>query len=756
MSMAEVVQKEQVTPSAAAASGNGAAIAKTYEENFYKEKENELLAACRKNLKSFDEAMIKKALKLCYDAHKSDRRASGEPYFIHPFEVAMIVATEVPLDDVSIACALLHDVVEDTAYGIDEIREEFGTEVADIVDGATKISDIFKSKEITQAESYRKMLISMVSDVRVMLVKFADRLHNMRTIEYISAERQMRMAKETLDVYAPFAHRFGLAKIKWELEDLSFKVLNRQAYDSIKKSLVETRIDRENYISKFIDPIKQSLDMEKMKYEVVGRPKHIFSIYNKTLKQGTRVEDLYDLFAIRIILETPNDNDCFSVYGIISSIYTPVPERFKNYISVPKKNGYQSIHTTVIGPGGKMVEVQIRTKKMHEISEKGLAAHWKYKEQVTKTDPEIEDWVNWVREVFDQHGDDAPKALMESFRLNLYQDEIYVFTPKGDLRILPKGATIVDFAFEIHTQVGMHTIGAKLNGKIVPLHTKLPSGAQVEIITSKNQTPNPDWEQFVVTHKARKHIRNFLNEEQRLQISSGKEQFAKRMTKAKLHVNEDTLMKFIGATPMNNLGKFYWAISEQKVDPDEYLQKLREYLKPGSEKKDDAAPITDSIAPYLREARKQSGILIQGKRDDLLYSYAKCCNPVPGDDVVGIVTIGEGVKIHRTQCNNIKKMQSDNKTERLIDVEWPSTEDGAEFLVGIQIMGEDRQGMISDLTHVISSYNNTNIRSFTIDTRDQMFDGKITVYVKNTYHLTRILEKIRRVRGVTNAVRYEE
>lgn len=756
MSMAEVLQKEQVTPSVPAPSGNGAAIAKTYEENFYKEKENELLAACRKNLKNFDEAMIKKALKLCYDAHKSDRRASGEPYFIHPFEVAMIVATEVPLDDVSIACALLHDVVEDTAYGIDEIREEFGAEVADIVDGATKISDIFKSKEITQAESYRKMLISMVSDVRVMLVKFADRLHNMRTIEYISPERQMRMAKETLDVYAPFAHRFGLAKIKWELEDLSFKVLNRQAYDSIKKSLVETRIDRENYISKFIDPIKHSLDAEKMKYEVIGRPKHIFSIYNKTLKQGTRVEDLYDLFAIRIILDTANDNDCFSVYGIISSIYTPVPERFKNYISVPKKNGYQSIHTTVIGPGGKMVEVQIRTKKMHEIAEKGLAAHWKYKEQVAKTDPEIEDWVNWVREVFDQHGEDAPKALMESFRLNLYQDEIYVFTPKGDLRILPKGATIVDFAFEIHTQVGMHTIGAKLNGKIVPLHTKLPSGAQVEIITSKNQTPNPDWEQFVVTHKARKHIRNFLNEEQRLQISSGKELFAKRLTKAKLHVNEDTLMKFISGTPMGNLGKFYWAIAEQKIDSDEYLQKLREFLKPGSEKKEESAQVADSIAPYLREARKQTGILIQGKRDDLLYSYAKCCNPVPGDDVVGIVTIGEGVKIHRTQCNNIKKMQLDNKTERLIDVEWPSTEDGAEFLVGIQIMGEDRQGMISDLTHVISSYNNTNIRSFTIDTRDQMFDGKITVYVKNTYHLTRILEKIRRVRGVTNAVRYEE
>jgi GTP diphosphokinase / guanosine-3',5'-bis(diphosphate) 3'-diphosphatase len=753
--MAEVLEKEQVVPGSPA-SGNGAAIAKTYEENFYKEKETELLAACRKNLKNFDEEMVKKALKLCYDAHKNDRRASGEPYFIHPFEVAMIVATEVPLDDVSIVCALLHDVVEDTAYGIDEIREEFGPEVADIVDGATKISDIFKSKEITQAESYRKMLISMVSDVRVMLVKFADRLHNMRTIEYISPERQMRMAKETLDVYAPFAHRFGLAKIKWELEDLSFKVLNREAYDSIKKSLVETRIERENYISKFIDPIRQSLDHEKMKYEIVGRPKHIFSIYNKTIKQGARVEDLYDLFAIRIILDTPNDNDCFSVYGIISSVYTPVPERFKNYISVPKKNGYQSIHTTVIGPGGKMVEVQIRTKKMHEVAERGLAAHWKYKEQVAKTDPEIEEWVSWVREVFDQHGDDAPKALMESFKLNLYQDEIYVFTPKGDLRILPKGATIVDFAFEIHTQVGLHTIGAKLNGKIVPLHTKLASGAQVEIITSKNQTPNPDWEQFVVTHKARKHIRNFLNEEQRLQISAGKEQFLKRLAKAKLHVNEDTLTRFVGATPLGNLGKFYWSIAEQRIDIDEYLQKLREYLKPGTEKKEESVPAGDSIVPYLNEARKQSGILIQGKRDNLLYSYAKCCNPVPGDEVIGIVTIGEGVKIHRSQCHNIKKMQLDNKTERLIDIEWPSTEDGAEYLVGLQIMGEDRQGMISDLTHVISSYNNTNIRSFTIDTKDRMFDGKMTVYVKNTYHLTRILEKLRRVRGVTSAVRYEE
>jgi RelA/SpoT family (p)ppGpp synthetase len=405
----------------------------------------------------------------------------------------------------------------------------------------------------------------MVNDVRVMLIKFADRLHNMRTIEYLPPERQLRMAKETLDIYAPFAHRFGLAKVKWELEDLSFKVLNREAYDNIKRLLLETRVERENYIAEVVAPIKKELEKEGYKFEIIGRPKHIFSIYNKMTRLGKRLEDLYDLFAIRIIVDTKNDNDCFSVYGIVSSIYTPVPERFKNYISVPKKNGYQSIHTTVIGPIGKMVEVQIRTKAMHEIAEKGVAAHWKYKENVTKTDPEIEEWVKWVSDVFEQHGDDAPKALMESFKLNLYQDEIYVFTPKGDLTILPKGSTVVDFAFEIHTQIGLRTIGAKVGGKIVPLHTKLASGNQVEIITSKNQTPNPDWEQFVVTHKARNQIRKYLNEEQRSKISEGKDMLQKRLAKGKLHINDDTIAKFAGTTSFGNIGKLHLAIAESKV-----------------------------------------------------------------------------------------------------------------------------------------------------------------------------------------------
>jgi RelA/SpoT family (p)ppGpp synthetase len=497
---------------------------------------------------------------------------------------------------------------------------------------------------------------------------------------------------------------------------------------------------------------------QKFKFEIIGRPKHIFSIYNKMVRQGKSLDEVYDLFAIRILLDTPNDNDCFAVFGLVSSIYTPVPERFKNYISVPKKNGYQSLHTTVIGPGGRMVEVQIRTRSMHEIAEKGVAAHWKYKERITTADPELEEWVKWVRDVFEQHGEDAPTVLLESFKLNLYQDEIFVFTPKGELKILPKGATAVDFAFEIHSHVGLRTIGAKVNGRIVPLHMKLSSGDQVEIITSKNQSPTADWEKFVATHKARSQIRKFLNEDQRSRIVEGREMFRKRMEKAKLHVNEDKLIQFAATTPLGTLSKFYDAISAADIDIEEYLKRLREWIRPGSSAQVDRRPVEqDEAAPvtYMDTSRATSGILIQGKRDNMLYSYAKCCNPVPGDDVLGVVTIGKGVKIHRANCKNILKLQADSE-ERLIDVSWPSTEEGADYLVGIRIFGEDRPGMLSDLTHVISAYNNTNIRSVNIDSRDAMFDGKVTVFVKNTYHLARLTEKLRKVRGVTSVERFEE
>ncbi|MEE9226048.1 MAG: RelA/SpoT family protein, partial [Bacteroidota bacterium] len=421
---------------------------------------DELLVACRKNLKSVDEDLIRKAFEFSLNAHKYDMRASGEPYFHHPYEVAQIVANEVPLDDISVASALLHDVAEDTEYEVKDVREEFGDTIGAIVDGVTKITDIFRSHEVTQAENYRKLLLSMVNDIRVMLVKFADRLHNMRTLEYLSADKQQRLAKETLEIYAPFAHRFGLAKIKWELEDLAFKHLQPKEYEHLSRSIRAKRREREHFIKKFVAPIEKRLKEQGFTFEISGRPKHLFSVYNKMINRDKPLEEIYDLFAVRIILDTENNNDCFGAYGIITEIYLPIPERFKNYISVPKKNGYRSIHTTVVGPEGKKIEVQIRTRAMHEVAEKGVAAHWKYKENTEALEEELESWVNWVRELFDRPDEEAPaQQLMESFKLNLYQDEIYVFTPKGDLKILPKGATPLDFAFEIHTKVGSHCIG---------------------------------------------------------------------------------------------------------------------------------------------------------------------------------------------------------------------------------------------------------------------------------------------------------
>ncbi|MBI4809874.1 MAG: bifunctional (p)ppGpp synthetase/guanosine-3',5'-bis(diphosphate) 3'-pyrophosphohydrolase, partial [Ignavibacteriales bacterium] len=435
-------------------------------DGIYKKKLEDLIAICRKNLPMVNEDLIRRAFQFSLDAHKNDMRASGDPFFNHPFEVAMIVAKEIPLDDVSVASALMHDVAEDTEFTVKDIRHEFGDTIADIVDGATKISDIFRSHEVTQAENYRKMLLSMVNDIRVMLLKFADRLHNMRTLEYLPKDKQVRLAKETLDIYAPFTHRFGLAKIKWELEDLSFKYIHPAEYEEIAHKLKAKRKERESYIKKFIQPLEKRLKDEGMKFEMEGRPKHLYSIFNKMKVRAKPIDEIYDLFAVRIILDTENNNDCFTVYGILTSIYMPIPERFKNYISVPKKNGYQSIHATVIGPEGRMVEVQIRTRGMHEIAEKGVAAHWRYKENLTTLDEELENWISWVREIFEHADDDAPdKQLMESFKLTLYQDEIYLFTPKGELKILPKSATPVDFAYAVHSNIGDHCLSAKVNGR---------------------------------------------------------------------------------------------------------------------------------------------------------------------------------------------------------------------------------------------------------------------------------------------------
>ncbi|MGA9405607.1 MAG: bifunctional (p)ppGpp synthetase/guanosine-3',5'-bis(diphosphate) 3'-pyrophosphohydrolase [Bacteroidota bacterium] len=723
----------------------------------YKKKLDDLLAICRKNLRSVNEDLITRAFELSLEAHKHDIRASGEPYFYHPYEVATVVAKEIALDDVSVACALLHDVAEDTDFSIKDIREEFGDTIADIVDGTTKITDIFRSHEITQAESYRKLLLSMVNDIRVMIVKFADRLHNMRTLEYLPVEKQQRLAKETLDIYAPFAHRFGLAKIKWELEDLAFKHLHRKEYEEIAHAIKAKRREREHYIRKFTVPIESRLKEGSYSFEIEGRPKHLYSIYNKMLKRNKPLEEIYDMFAVRIVLDTTDDNKCFSVYGIVSEIYKPVAERFKNYISIPKKNGYQSLHTTVIGPEGKMVEVQIRTKSMHEIAERGVAAHWMYKENAGTLDKELENWVNWVREIFDQRTDDTPKELMESFKLNLYQDEIYVFTPKGDLKILPKGATPIDFGFEIHSNVGSHTIGAKVNGRIVPLNTILQSGDQVEIITSKKQTPNADWEQFAVTHKAKSAVRHWIKEEERKHIEEGKELWDKKIKKAKLHINDDELTKFVHLQKINNTQDFYLGIMNQAIDPDAMIGLLIEKTKRPASEQDQTGENGASVLfnRFVKSARSiTTGISLFGTHDNFMHNYAKCCNPIPGDEIVGFITTGEGLKIHRKDCRNVASMRL-NDEERIVEVSWPPTDD-VDFIVGIKLSGQDRSGLLNEITHAISTYNNTNIRSVNIATKDSLFDGQFILYVKNTEHLNGIVDRLKRLKGITKVERFEE
>ncbi len=710
---------------------------------------DELLEACHRHLPNVNDALVTKSFEFTIEAHKNDLRASGEPYFTHPYEVAMIVAKEIPLDDVTIVATLLHDVVEDTEFNLDLISREFGKEVAEIVDGVTKISGIFKGQEITQAENYRKLLLSMVKDVRVILVKFADRLHNMRTLEFVNPEKQRRIAQETLEIYAPFANRFGLGRIKWELEDLSFKYLNKEAYEEIAKKIKSKRRERESYIKKFSDPIIDKLNEYNLKFEISGRPKHLYSIYRKMVRRNKPFEEIYDLFAIRIILGTTNNNDCYTTLGIVNQMYTPVPDRFKDYISIPKTNNYQSIHTTVVGPEGRLVEVQIRTQKMHEVAEKGVAAHWRYKENKNATEKDLDNWVNWIRDIFENASrDDGKKDLLESFKLNLFQDEIYVFTPKGDLRRLPVNSTPVDFAFDIHSKVGYHCIGAKVNGKIVPLDTVLHSGDQVEIITSKNQHPNKNWVKFVTTHKSKSAIRKWINKEEEDIVESGKEAWEKKIKKLKLSFTPNDVSKLALSLKFENPKLFFKAIAQGKLNIDEVLTATKE-----KEKKEKEVPVLefDNFAKISRD--DIGGILVDGSTSGIMYSYAKCCNPIPGDPVIGYITVGEGIKIHRKTCNNLLKI-SENDASKLVPVQWPQ-EEGSLFVAGLTVMGEDQPGILNELSHTIVSFHNTNIKSININTNDSTFEGSVTLYVHNIEHLQRIIERLKKLKGVYSVERFE-
>lgn len=723
----------------------------------------QLLDLCHRHIDSTDDEMVTKAFKLCYLSHKGVNRASGEPFYYHPVSVAKIVASEINIDDVSVAASLLHDTVEDTEVTLDDIEREFGPIVAHLIDGVTKISGVFKSRDTKQAETFMKLLLSMAEDLRVVLIKFADRLHNMRTIQHLPRDKQLKIATETRELYAPLAHRFGLFNIKSELEDLCFKVIDPNSYKFIARKLREKKEARETFIDEFMQPIEDELKKEGFRFEIKGRPKHIYSIFKKMQRQQKPFEEIYDLFAIRIILEDPHKKeDCWRVYSIITDWYTPIPKRFRDFISVPKANGYQSLHTTVITKKGRKVEVQIRTRKMDDIAERGLAAHWKYKEGKEGSET-LDKFVHWVRDVLENPRPDEAKEFVKDFQLNLYQDEIYVFTPDGELRTLPQGATPIDFAFDIHSEVGERAMAAKINGKMAPLRQKLDIGDQVEIITGNKINLNPDWINDVVTHKAKSRIRQYIKQKERKVAEEGRELWLKRAERGNIEINEQELMRVAHKHKFDTTQKMFYEIGRGNFDVNELFSTAKQLTSKGRIDEDEKEaseqrPLTEEEIQetYFSAARSVSddkSLIINGELTDVKYSYANCCNPIPGDDVIGFISRGGDVKIHRSNCKNVHHLiQTDG--ERVVDVAWASNID-SKFLGAVKIIGEDRVGLVNDLTDIVSKSLQTNMKSINVNSDSGMFEGLLTVYVDDIDHLDKIISKLLKVDGVKSAFRYE-
>ncbi len=722
---------------------------------------DDLIETCRANLPLCDDGLIQRAFRLSHWAHRNDRRASGEMYITHPLEVAMIVARDIGLDDVSVAAALLHDVVEDTEFSLEFIREEFGETIGVLIDGLTKISGVFSSRELGQAENVRKLMLSMAQDIRVVLIKFADRLHNMRTIESLPRQKQLKIASETRDLFAPLAHRFGLFAIKSELEDLSLKALEPEAYDHILSGLRANRQEREVYIRHFIEPLKARLEEDGFAFDIYGRSKNVHSIYRKMKAQNKPLGEIYDIFAIRIVLKTEGrkgKEDCWRVYSIITDLYQAQPERFRDFISVPKSNGYQSLHTTVLGPEGRRIEVQIRTHEMHEIAERGVAAHWKYKEGVDQHDQKMDQFLTWVRDLIENPDQEQATDFVKDFRLSLATEEIYIFTPKGDLKTLPSGATPIDFAFQIHTEVGYRCIGAKVNGKMVPLSHTLKSGDQVEIITSKKQTPHADWMKFVVTHKARSRIRHWINEKHHKAVKIGREMWAKKARRARLEIDEQDLARYAAQLKFPNPQQMFYEIGTGLFDAGELVQLIKHGAAgKAADDEQDPEALQLQYESFLERAQShgQPALLIDGEmHTDIATVYASCCNPIPGDEVFGYISKTGAIKIHRVNCRNAPHLLI-NHSDRTVPVEWSRQKD-VQFIVGLRVIGEDRVGIVSDLTTVISRNLKTNIRSITVDTEDGIFEGTIVLYVSDLEHLRRLIERIKRINNIHGVYRFEE
>jgi len=683
---------------------------------------------------SADFALIARAYDFARQRHEGQHRKSGHPFLQHCVEVARLLA-QLRMDDTTVAAGLLHDVIEDTTATYKDVSSQFGHKIADLIDGVTKIDRFtYESREERQAETYRKMLLSMVKDIRVILIKLVDRLHNMRTLDYIGADAQERIALETVEVYAPLAHRFGLARIRWELEDRSLKFLHPEVYSELREKVSMKRREREDYIEEFKKPIEIDLHKSSIEAEIGGRPKNFFSIYNKMKARGKPFEEIYDLLAVRIIVDSMRE--CYQTLGLVHAIYRPIPERIKDYISMPKSNMYQSLHTSVIGPRGLPVEVQIRTRDMHHTAEIGIAAHWRYKAE-DKAPSDLDQHMSWLRQIIDMQQEASdPEEFLENLKIELFQDEIFVFTPQGDLHQFPKGATPIDFAFNIHTDIGMHCLTAKVNGQVVPLSTRLSSGDTVEIVTSSHQSPSRSWLDSVQTVKARQSIRRWLKDEQHAHsVRLGQELLDRELKRF-----PDVAVKYDLTTIANELG----------LPDTEYL-----YAALGSGDLSVGRLIGRLFPqqPKQSKSRRQDkrGIRIQGM-NDLMITFGKCCTPIPGDAIVGLITRGRGVTVHRTDCPNIGQISEE--PERILQVNWDMENDQA-FTVQLRVRSHDRKFLLSDISKALGD-SGCNIQSATTRTLGQIAEQDFWVDVVDITHLQQAMEKANKIEGVLEVLRIDE
>ena len=708
-----------------------------------------LLRACNDKTSKEDKKDIRKAFNLAVKGHENVRRKSGEPYILHPLAVAHICAKEIGLGTTSIICALLHDIVEDTDYTINDIEKLFGKKIALIINGLTKIADVFDQKVSLQAENFRKMLLTLSDDVRVIIIKLADRLHNMRTLDAMSKRQQLKIASETLYLYAPLAHRLGLYPIKTELEDLGLKFTKPEIYKAISLKLNETKFSRNKYINRFTIPIKNVLKNEEIKTIFKGRPKSIYSIREKIIHKGVTFDNIFDKFAIRIIVDSNEQNeksDCWKIYSIVTDFYKPNPDRLRDWISTPKANGYESLHTTVMGDNGKWVEVQIRSKRMDEIAEKGYAAHWQYKNQDSKENS-LDIWISKISQLLENPESNAIDFI-DDFKLNLFSGEIYVFTPQGDLRTLPKNATALDFAFDIHTQIGMQCLGVKVNGKLVPLSHKLLSGDQVEIITSQKQYPRKDWLRFVATSEAKSKIKSALKKEKKIIAEKGKELAERKLRHLRIKLNNSTEIELIKHFKSRSTQDLFYQFGNGEISNSD----IKEFVKLKN------AGWYQSIKNRIYKNRiiskpikKDSFIVFNDEEEVLDYQIAICCNAIPGDEIFGFLSVIDGLKVHRNDCPNAIELRA-NYAYRILNAKWTS-KDHINFIANLNLNGIDSVGLINKVTQIISKQMHVDIKAINIHTDDGVFDGEITLKVHNEKFLSEITKKLEKIEGIVKITR---